>query len=176
MYEAKHLEANIFDLESGYLQTSVGSNSNKMPLSYFVTYNNTWWMPIIYKIKVPSISYNPRTETGFIILNIYYDQTHIFRGMQYTKFKGDKIDYIRTYASPVFFTANSSDPKVRLDGYGNSIWLQSGYDLNYSMKAAQLFFKSPVGRNFSKNNQTKEAVKAIKENIIKYFRPGKHGS
>lgn len=169
MYRNKQFETNIFDTKSGYLQTSVGGNSDKMPLIFFIKYNNIWWFPILYKINVPSVGYNAKTETGFIILNIYYDPKHIFRGMQYTKFNGHKINYIRTYASPTFFENNQEDAKIKLDSYGNSIWLQTGYNLKYSARAADLFFKSPVGMKFSNDLSTKKSVQIIKYNLSKFL-------
>ncbi|MEO1105682.1 MAG: hypothetical protein AAFW98_18430 [Pseudomonadota bacterium] len=42
MYEAKHFSEDIFECESGFLQTSVESNDDKMPLQFFFDYNNIW--------------------------------------------------------------------------------------------------------------------------------------
>lgn len=171
MYEHKHLDQNLFDISDGYLQTSVSSNEEKMPLDFFCEYNNMWWFSIIDKIVVPSIGYDIDNQAGFIVLDIYYDQNHIFRGIQFVKFKDGKISYIRTYASPEFFTQN--DPLVQLDRYGNEIWLTTGYDLNYSAKAAALFFESPKGQMFATNNKTRSAVKKIKKNLTVYLNSDK---
>lgn len=166
MYINKHFDKYLFDTKDGYLQTSL-SNDNKMSLNYFVEYNNMWWFPIIYKVIVPAIGYDYENNTGFIVLDIYYDNNHILRGTQYIKFHGDKIVYLRTYGSPTFFS--EKNPLIKLDSYGNQIWLATGYDLDYSAKAALLFFDSPIGRSFSTNSVTKEAVKKIELNLKNYL-------
>lgn len=169
MYEHKHMQKYLFDVKNGYLLTSVGGNSDKMPLNFYIEYSNMWWDSIIDSVNVPSVGYNPKTQTGFIILNIYYDKTHIFRGMEYVKFKGNKINRIRTYASPAFFSANKNNPLVKLDSYGNEIFLTTGYSLNYSVKAALFFLKSPVARSLNKYPQTAEAMKKIKKRLTHYL-------
>lgn len=170
MYENKHFEKYLFDIKNGYLQTSISGNENKMPLNFFVEYNNMWWFAIIDKVVVPAIGYDYENNTGFIVLNIYYDKTHILRGTQYITFNGNKINYIRTYGSPTFFTENLDAPRVKLDSYGNQIWLTTGYDLTYSAKAALLFFDSPVGKSFISETKTEKSVKRIKQNLKEFLR------
>lgn len=167
MYENKHFEKHLFDMSGGYLQTSVSSNEDNMPLNFFVEYNNMWWFSVIEKIVVPVVGYDPENDAGFIALDIYYDQDHILRASQYVKFKEDKISYIRTYASPEFFSGD--DPLIKLDAYGNEIWLTTGYGLKYSAEAALLFFESPKGKSFAIHAKTEAAVKSIKENLAKYL-------
>ncbi len=119
---------------------------------------------IINKVIVPSIGYDYENNTGFIVLNIYYDDNHILRATQYVKFNEDmKIIYIETFGSPTFFSENN--PLVKLDSYGNQIWLTTGYDLTYSTKAALLFFDSPIGKYFATEPKTEKAVKTIKEQL-----------
>ena len=168
MYEHKHFSSDIFDIKNGYLQTAVASNDDRMPLQFFIDYNNMWWFNIIKSVDVPSVGYNPKTQTGFIILNINYGGKHTLRGMQYVKFKDRKIYYIRTYASPDFW--NNKAPSIQLDRYGNEIWLTTGYSLNYSVKAAKLFFSSPKGKLFSKNSYTSTSVKKIKSDLKNYLK------
>lgn len=166
MYEKKHFSDYLFDLKKGYLQTSAASNDDKMPMDYFVKYNNAWWFNIIKKVVVPSVAYDPETDTGFIILNIYYGQNNILRAMQYIKFTGNKINYIRTYTSPKFW--NSDNPLIKLDRYGNQIWLTTGYGFSYAAKAALDFFNSPVGKSFENNPETMASVKAIKQSLSEH--------
>jgi len=167
MYENKHFKKEIFNTETGYLQTSI-SNEDKMPLNFFVEYNNMWWFSIIDKVIVPAIGYDYENDTGFIALDIYYDKTHILRATQLVKFHSNKINYLRTYASPTFFSED--DPLIKLDSYGNQIWLETGYDLNYSAKAALLFFSSPVGKSFISNQKTEASVEKIEENLKKFLK------
>lgn len=162
MYEAKFFKKELFDIEKGFLQTSL-SNEDKMPLNFFVEYNNMWWFSIIDKVIVPSIGYDYENDTGFIALEIYYDDSHILRGTQLIKFVGNKINYLRTYASPTFFSED--DVLIKLDNFGNQIWLETGYDLNYSANAALLFFKSPVGKSFVENTKTKSPIEKIERNL-----------
>jgi len=168
MYRHKHFSSYLFDLKNGYVQ--MGDSENKMPLNYFVRYNNMWWFSIIDKVVVPAIGYDPKTQTGFIVLNIYYDNNHVHRGMQYVKFSGSKINYIRSYASSTFFTSNQNDPLVRLDTYGNQIWHTTGNNLTYSVKASLLFLQSPVGKLFMNNPKTSKAIKKIKSNLTNYLK------
>lgn len=166
MYEKKQFEPYLFDLNSGYLQT-VFSDQDKMPLNFFVEYNNQWWFPIPKEIIVPSISYDDETQSGAIFLDIYYNDKDILRAVQYVKFKSNKIHYIRTYTSPDFFLRN--DMRIQLDKYGNDLWLKTGYDLDYSEQVALHFFDSPKGKSFAKHEITRPIVRAIKKNINDYL-------
>ena len=168
MYENKPFEEAFFD-EKGYLQTSVGNNNDKMPLDFFVAYNNMWWFPIIDKVVVPTTGYDPLTKTGFIVLDIYYYTKRILRAMQFVKFNKNKISYIATYASPTFWSANDDSPLVHLDSFGNEIWLTTGYSLDYSTKAALLFFESPLGKSFATSPKTEASVKTIEKQLKNYL-------
>jgi hypothetical protein len=158
MYEAKRFERHLFDTDLGYLQTTL-SNDARMPLDFFVEYNNRWWFPLLSRVAVPCIGYDPETDTGAIVLAIHYTETDVLHAAQYVEFGGDKIHYIRTYASPTFFDRDHD--LIRLDRFGNTIWLSTGYDLHYSAKAALLFFDSPVGQAFARNQTTRRVVEEI---------------
>jgi hypothetical protein len=54
MYQAKLFELYLFDLDDGYLQTTL-SDEDRMPLRFFVEYNNAWWFAIISGVSVPAI-------------------------------------------------------------------------------------------------------------------------
>ena len=168
MYENKHFKKAFFD-EKGYLKTFIGNNNDNMPLDFFVDYNNMWWFSIIDKVVVPATGYDPLTNTGFIVLDIYYDTNRILRAMQYVKFNNNKISNIYTYASPTFFSANSDSPLVHLDSFGNEIWLTTGYSIDYSVKAALFFFESPKGKSFATSPKTKASVKTIKKQLKNYL-------
>jgi hypothetical protein len=57
MYQAKHFELYLFDLDDGYLQTTL-PDEDRMPLRFFVEYNNAWWFAIISGVSVPAIAYD----------------------------------------------------------------------------------------------------------------------
>jgi hypothetical protein len=162
MYEAKRFEHRLFDTEAGFLQTTL-SGDDRMPLTFFVEYNNRWWFPLLDCVEVPCIAYDPDTDTGVIVLAIFYTDTEILHATQHLEFRGDRIGYIRTYASADFFSRPND--LIRLDRFGNAIWLSTGYDLAYSTKAALLFLDSPVGRAFARNEATSRAVDEIRRNL-----------
>src|SRR6185369_2847366 len=120
MYQAKHFELYLFDLDDGYLQTTL-SDEDRMPLRFFVEYNNAWWFAIISGVSVPAIAYDEESDSGSIVLDISYGD--------------DTINRLHTYASPVFFTR--PNPLVVLDAHGNAMWLDTGYGLDASRRAAE---------------------------------------
>ncbi|MBA4789011.1 MAG: hypothetical protein H2042_04860 [Rhizobiales bacterium] len=161
MYRNCHFDMDLFDADQGYLQTTL-SDENRMPLRFFVEYNNAWWFAIIDGVDVPSIGYDAETGTGSIVLDIRYGDDHLL-AMQHVHFDGDKIVRIRTYASNSFFAKTS--PLVRLDAYGNAIWLETGYDLKTSTQAAEVFLRTPKGVRFGAEEPTRAAVARIKANL-----------
>jgi hypothetical protein len=175
MYINKKFDKDLFDIElgissnhntltHGFLQT-VFSKNDQMPLNFFVEYNNMWWFPILDKVDVPSISYDHKTQTGAIVLDIYYDQkeSKVLRAMQYIKFDNNKITYLRTYCSESLF--NDENLKLVLDKFGNDIWLHTGYDLEYSSNAALAFLDSPKGKDLSCSKVTMNIIAEIKRNL-----------
>jgi hypothetical protein len=164
MYVAKRFERYLFDTDQGYLQTTL-SDDSRMPLDFFIEYNNAWWFPILDKVAVPCIAYDPETESGTIVLAIHYTDKDILHAAQHVKFRENRISYIRTYASSVFFSRD--DDLIQLDNFGNAIWLSTGYGLRYSAQAALLFFESPKGQSFAKNDRTRRVVQEIKGNVMR---------
>lgn len=69
MYRARHFDADGFDLDGGYLQTTL-SDEARMPLRFFVEYNNVWWFKIVTAVAVPTAatrpvrSFSPRGRRG----------------------------------------------------------------------------------------------------------------
>ncbi|WP_217634375.1 hypothetical protein [Herbiconiux ginsengi] len=161
MYRARHFDTDPFDLEGGYLQTTL-SDEARMPLRYFVEYNNAWWFEIVTAVEVPVAAYDPASHSGFIVLEISYGDD-VLRAAQHVHFAGKKIARIRTYASSAFFAG--SNPLVRLDRIGNSIWLETGYDLTASTAAARRFVDSPTGRRFALAEPTAAAIAQITANV-----------
>ena len=104
-----------------------------MPLEFFIEYNNAWWFAIISGVDVPSIAYDPDSDSGLIVLDISYDDD-VLRAVQHVHFAEDAINRIRTYVSPSFFLR--WNPLVELDRHGNAIWLETGYDLANCTEAA----------------------------------------
>ncbi|MTD14361.1 hypothetical protein GIS00_10410 [Nakamurella sp. YIM 132087] len=131
-------------------------------MRFFVEYNNAWWFALITGVTVPMISYDPATDSGAIVLDIHYEQDTL-RAMQHVHFGDGVINRIRTYASNTFFTLPR--PLVELDRYGNSIWLETGYDLAASLAAAETFLDTPAGRQFAGSAPTKPAVGRIRANL-----------
>jgi hypothetical protein len=160
MYRAKSFDPSGFDYD-GYLQTTLSDESH-MPLEFFVEYNNVWWYAIISGVEVPMVAYDSENDSGSIVLDISY-QGDLLRAMQHVHFSGDRIDRIRTYASGTFFSG--SNPLVQLDRHGNTIWLETGYDLSTSARAAGVFLDTPRGREFAENPATAAAVAQIRENL-----------
>ncbi|CAM3849095.1 hypothetical protein [Smaragdicoccus niigatensis] len=161
MYEQCHFDLDLFDVDGGHLQTTL-SDDAKMPLRFFVEYNNVWWFAIITGVTVPSIGYDAETDTGSIVLDIHYEGD-LLRAMQHVHFGDGVIDKIRTYASSSFFAGHS--PLVRLDARGNSIWLETGYDLESSRRTAEIFLETPLGKYFAELPATAAAVERIKVNL-----------
>jgi hypothetical protein len=162
MYQNRRFEAHLFDTARGFLQTTL-SDDARMPLEFFIEYNNRWWFPLLDRVVVPCVAYDEETERGAIVLAIHYSDTQVLHASQCVEFRGNTISYIRTYASPTFF--DRDDDRIRLDRFGNSIWLATGYDLENSARAALLFFDSPAGRAFATHERTRSAVQTIKDNV-----------
>jgi hypothetical protein len=161
MYEAKHFDFELFDLDHGYLQTTL-SDDDQMPLRFFVEYNNAWWFAIISRLSVPAIAYDEESDSGSIVLDISYGDD-ILRAMQHVHFGENVINRLRTYASPVFFTR--PNPLVQLDAHGNAMWLDTGYGLDASCAAAEVFLTTPKGRYFASHGATAAAVTRIRANL-----------
>lgn len=172
-YEQRHFTEDIFDLKSGYLQTSVGGNEDKMPLQFFVDYNNIWWFPLLYRIEVNHVAYDEASETGGIAFDVTYgDENHkseALPAMQRIQFSSDDtVNQIRTFASSSFWEG-SSHPGIQLDGIGNQIWLETGYSMEYSAKAALLMLQeSPVGKHFASLDALKTSIEKIIQNLRYY--------
>ena len=164
MYQAKHFELYLFDLDDGYLQTTL-SDEDRMPLRFFVEYNNAWWFAIISGVSVPAIAYDEESDSGSIVLDISYGDD-ILRAMQHVHFGDGTINRLRTYASPVFFTR--PNPLVVLDAHGNAMWLDTGYGLDASRRAAEVFLTTPKGLHFTNHQATKDAVARIKANLAAF--------
>lgn len=161
MYRARRFGPEPFDLEGGYLQTTL-SDDSRMPLRFFTEYNNAWWFEIVTAIEVPAAAYDPASESGFIVLDIFYGPD-VLRAAQHVHFAGNTISRIRTYASSAFFTGAS--PLVQLDRIGNTIWLESGYDLAASTVAARRFLDGPTSRGFAESEPTASAITRIRANV-----------
>lgn len=161
MYTAKHFDEDLFELDEGYLQTTL-SDEAQMPLRFFVEYNNAWWFEIISAVAVPTAAYDPVSDSGFIVLDISYDGD-LLRAAQHVRFAGDRIQRIRTYASSAFFLTPA--PLVELDRHGNAVWLETGYDLAACIEAAQVFLKTPSGRAFAAAEPTARPVARIERNL-----------
>ena len=101
MYVGKQFEASAFDLDGGYLQTTLADDA-RMPLRFFVEYNNAWWFAVISGVEVPMTSYDPVSDSGAIVLDIDYEGETL-RAMQHVHFGDGVINRIRTYASGAFF-------------------------------------------------------------------------
>ncbi|MGU3492952.1 hypothetical protein ACLBXM_02820 [Xanthobacteraceae bacterium A53D] len=161
MYVDRHFDLDLFDADTGYLKTTLADASH-MSLRFFVEYNNVWWFAIIDGVEVPSIGYDAETDTGSIVLDIRYGNEHLL-AMQHVHFQGDRIARLQTYASNSFFSR--ATPLVRLDAYGNAIWLETGYDLKVSAEAAEVFLRTPAGLAFSQTEPTSAAIGRIKSNL-----------
>ena len=161
MYTGRHFELDLFDADTGYLQTTL-ADADRMSLRFFVEYNNVWWFAIIDGVDVPSIAYDPETDTGAIVLDIRYGDQHLL-AMQHIQFSGDRISQLQTYASNTFFGRDK--PLIRLDAYGNAIWLETGYDLKISAEAAEVFLRTPKGLRFAEQEPTGAAIVRIKANL-----------
>ena len=111
MYRARHFDADAFDLDAGYLQTTL-SDDARMPLPFFVEYDDAWWFEIVTAVEVPTAAYDEASESSFIVLDIHYEDA-LLRAAQHVHFAGDQIEQIRTYASSTFFSTPT--PLVELD-------------------------------------------------------------
>ncbi|MFF0817565.1 hypothetical protein ACFYVR_20715 [Rhodococcus sp. NPDC003318] len=160
-YRDRQFLAEHYDLADGYLQTTL-SDDSRMPLTFFVEYNNAWWFEIVTAVAVPAVGYDPDSDTGFIVLDIEYD-TDVLRAMQHVHFGGDVINRIRTYAAGAFFTLPR--PLVELDSHGNRFWLETGYHLRPSAEAARDFLDSESGRRFADDEPTATPVSRIRRNL-----------
>ncbi len=160
MYRAKRVDRDGFD-DDGYLQTTL-SDDDRMPMEFFVEYNNAWWFEIISGVAVPHVAYDADSDTGSIVLDIDYAGDTL-RAMQHVHFNADRITRIRTYASGTFFLG--ANPLVRLDRAGNTVWLETGYDLAASRNAALAFLATPHGRAFETTEPTASPIARIRRNL-----------
>src|SRR5690349_23782613 len=90
MYIRCRFELDLFDLDGGFLQTTL-ADDDRMPLRFFVEYNNAWWFAIISGVDVPAIAYDPESDTGSIVLDIRYGDD-VLRAMQHVHFGDGVID------------------------------------------------------------------------------------
>lgn len=160
-YRDRRFRNEHYDLAGGYLQTTL-SDDSKMPLEFFVEYNNAWWFEIVTAVVVPAAGYDPDSDTGFIVLDIEYD-ADVLRAMQHLHFHGDVIGQIRTYASSTFFAR--PQPLVELDRFGNSFWLETGYRLRPSAEAAVTFLDSDDGQRMAAVEPTASPISRIRANL-----------
>lgn len=160
-YRDRHFLDEHYDLDGGYLQTTL-SDDSRMPLRFFVEYNNAWWFEIVTAVVVPAVGYDSDSDTGFIVLDIEYD-TDVLRAMQHVHFGADVINRIRTYASSTFFS--TPRPLVELDRHGNEFWLETGYHLRPSAEAAGDFLDSETGRAFAATEPTAAPIERIRHNL-----------
>ena len=160
-YRDRHFDPAQYDLADGFLQTTL-SDDSRMPLPFFVEYNNAWWFEIVTVVEVPAVGYDPDSDTGFIVLDIKYD-TDTLRAMQHVHFGDGVINRIRTYASNSFFALPR--PLVELDRYGNSFWLETGYHLRPSAEAAVAFLNSETGLGFASAAPTAAPIERIRRNL-----------
>ena len=160
-YRDRHFEDDHYDLDEGYLQTTL-SDDRRMPLRFFVDYNNAWWFEIVTAVDVPAVGYDADSDSGFIVLDIRYD-TETLRAMQHVHFSDHTVNRIRTYASGTFFAG--SHPLVELDRFGNCIWLETGYHLRESTVAACTFLDSARGKEFAAHEPTAVPVARIRRNL-----------
>lgn len=169
-YGVKHFRDDVFDLEAGYLQTSVENNDDRMPLQFFVDYNNIWWFPLLRSIDVYHVAIDAQTGTGGIAFAIQYEgEAGPVHAMQYVRFnEAGKIDYIRTFANPNFWVG-SPNPVVQLDAKGNQIWLGTGYSMDRSVNAAITFLdESPEAEAFRATDGLRPAIDRIRKNLDYY--------
>jgi len=172
-YEAKHFPEDLFDRDSGYLQTSVENNDDRMPLQFFVDYNNIWWFPLLQKVEVYHSSLDLGSKTGAIAFSVQYGDARsvadIVHGMQFLRFNGvGQISYIRTFANPNFWVENPH-PSVQLDAIGNHIWLGSGYRMEQCAKAAIEFLdENPEAEAFRVLDRLSPQLQQIRRNLDHY--------
>lgn len=170
MYETKHFVSERFD-PNGFLQTDLtelGHDQAKMPLPFFVDYNNAWWFEIIDGVEVPELRFDPANGEGYIQLEIRYDGDRMLHASQTFTVVDDRIVRIRTTAPPDFFTNNRDSELVDLDTYGNQIWLDPAYDFQKSVAAAQRFLASPEAAKFHSNPKTQPSLQRIQANLQKH--------
>ena len=167
MYETKHFVKERFD-PTGFLQTDLtelGHDEAKMPLPFFVDYNNAWWFEIIDGVEVPELRYDEASGEGYIQLEICYDGNRMLHASQTFSVVADRIVRIRTTAPPNFFTDNRDSELVDLDTFGNQIWLDPAYDFAQSVKAARKFLASPEAQKFQQNPKTRPCLERILANL-----------
>lgn len=160
-YREKRFDPTHYELDDGYLQTTL-SDDSRMPLRFFVEYNNAWWFEIVTAVDVPAVGYDPDSDSGFIVLDIHYGDD-LLRAMQHVHFGPSSINRIRTYAAGAFFSR--SRPLVELDAHGNRFWLETGYHLRESALAAQAFLDGATGREFAAGEPTAAPVARIRANL-----------
>lgn len=172
-YEAKHFSEDIFDLDAGFLQTSVENNDDRMPLKFFVDYNNIWWFPLLRAVEVYHSSIDDASGSGSIAFTVQYGDARsvadTIHGMQYLRFNEfGQISYIRTFANPSFWIDNPH-PSVQLDAIGNHIWLGSGYRMDRSVQMAIEFLdESPEAATFRELDRLKPQIAQIRKNLDFY--------
>lgn len=160
-YWRRRFDPTHYDLDTGYLQTTL-SDDRRMPLRFFVEYNNAWWFEIVTAVDVPAVGYDPDSDSGFIVLDIRYDDATL-RAMQHVRFGERLIDRIRTYASPTFFAGEQ--PLIALDRRGNEIWLETGYDLAASTTLADQFLQTEDAARFAAEPRINGAIERIRANL-----------
>lgn len=165
-YRDRQFRDEHYDLSGGFLQTTL-SDDSRMPLQFFVEYNNAWWFEIVTAVVVPAVGYDPDSGTGFIVLDIEYG-TDVLRAMQHVHFRDNVIHRLRTYASPTFFSRTR--PLIELDRHGNRLWLESGYHLRASAEAASEFLSSESACAFASSEPTATPIARIRHNLAELLR------
>ncbi len=144
-YHVKHLDMEMHD-PKGVLVCPVDT----IPLSWYVNYNNFWWMHFVKSATPKATLYNSETNVGFVSFELEYYSVPTFHFVQFLRFNDQhKIDFVRTYwnfAWALELTKNNLIMKAIQTG--DALWMRKDIDLK-------------TKEQFARDYWTDEAIKDV---------------
>ncbi|WP_328310126.1 hypothetical protein [Actinomycetospora sp. NBC_00405] len=157
-YREKRFDPAHYELDDGHLQTTL-SDDSRMPLRFFVEYDNAWWFEIVTAVDVP-----PRRRPGQR-LGLHRPR-HPLRGRPPA---GRAARALRRIVDQPHLRGGRVLRPITATGRarrnGNRFWPETGYHPRESALAAQAFLGGATGREFVAREPTAAPVMRIRANL-----------
>ena len=137
-FHNKHLEMDMYD-PNGLLVCPV----NSIPLSWYVNYNDFWWMNFVKAINIFATDYDPIGNVGVCGFDlIYYGVKEPLPTLQYLRFNDqNKIDCVRTYWNfPWAMELTKTNPIMEAVQTGDVLWMRKDISLDEKQKLAREYW------------------------------------
>ena len=136
-FYAKHLALEMYE-PNGLLVCPVDS----IPLSWYVNYNNFWWMNFVKNITTKNMLYDPKDNVGFVSFELEYYGVQPFPFVQYLRFNNEhKIDRVRTYWNFAWaMELVKTNPIMEAVQTGDVLWMRKDIDLKTKEQLAREYW------------------------------------